>query len=190
MLESGPPRVRSAVAAIRGALWARSDKQAALILAMCVQQRLVTVESLALAFESVRRHRRRRLIRGVLADLAGGAQSIGELEFAALCREFGLPEPDRQTRRVTDQGIVYVDNEWSEYDVLVEIDGTHHAEVSHAVADSARQNELTIQRTHVLRIPTLGLRTNPELYLGQVARMLQARGWTPSAPLRPKDRAS
>jgi hypothetical protein len=34
----GPPRTRPEVAAVRGALWARSDRQAALLLTMVVQQ--------------------------------------------------------------------------------------------------------------------------------------------------------
>lgn len=45
---TGVPRSRPTVAAIRGALWAASDRQAALVLTMAVQQGLATAEQLAL----------------------------------------------------------------------------------------------------------------------------------------------
>jgi hypothetical protein len=177
LVENGVPRVHPAVAAIRAALWARSDKQAALVLAMCVQQRITLLSDLADAFATVRRHRRRTFVQTILADLSGGAQSIGELEFARLCRDFGLPEPDRQTRRAGPGKTFYLDAEWSAYDVVAEIDGVHHLEPLNVLEDTARQNELTIGSSRVLRIPVIGLRTNPDLYLGQLARLLRAGGW-------------
>lgn len=177
VVPTGIPRTRPAVAAVRAALWARSDKQAALVLAMAVQQRLVTVDAVVDAFGSVLRHRRRRMIGAVLSELAGGAQSIGELEFARLCRESGLPAPDRQSRRTTPAGTVYLDCEWSEYGVVVEVEGAHHLSAHVAIADSIRQNELTLTGDHVLRIPVVGLRSDPATYLGQVARMLRVAGW-------------
>jgi hypothetical protein len=61
---------------------------------MCVQQRIVAVPELTEAFASIRRHRRRSFTKTILADLSNGVHSIGRL-----CREFGLPEPDRQVRR-------------------------------------------------------------------------------------------
>jgi hypothetical protein len=99
------------------------DGASALILAMCVQQRIVAVPELTEAFASIRRHRRRSFIKTILADLSNGVHSIGELEFARLCREFGLPEPDRQARRVGPNGVIYLDSEWSADEVIVEIEG-------------------------------------------------------------------
>ena len=177
LIETGLPRVRPVVAAIRAALWARSDKQAALVLAMCVQQRIVRPSDLADAFAGVRRHRRRRFLQTVLADLANGAESIGELEFARLCRDFGLPEPERQTRHTGPHGTFHLDAEWPSYGVVVEIDGVHHLEPAQVLADSLRQNELTIGDSRVLRIPVIGLRTTPGPYLTQIARLLRAGGW-------------
>jgi hypothetical protein len=177
LVEGGLPRARSPVAAVRAALWAVSDRQAALILAMSVQQSLTTAEAIGEAFSSVRRHPRRKFIATVLRDVAAGAQSIGELDFARLCREFGLPEPDRQTRRCGPDGVWYLDNEWTPYDAVVEIEGLHHLEAAQALGDASRQNELTIGRSRVLRIPVLGLRVTPDLYLSQVARLLRSAGW-------------
>ncbi|WP_157979777.1 hypothetical protein [Kribbella monticola] len=171
------PRVRPSVAAVRAALWAVSDRQASLLLVMSVQQRVVTPAQLDEALSSVRRHRRRRFLKKVIDEIAGGAQSTGELDFLRLGRDYGLPEPDRQTRRVTAAGIAFLDVEWTEYDVVVEIEGVHHQEADRALADALRQNELTIGRSHVLRIPVIGLLTTPDRFLAQVARLLRAQGW-------------
>lgn len=180
LIEVGLPRVRPPIAAIRAALWARSDRQAALVLAMSVQQRITTPEALGTAFSAVRRHRRRKLIAQVLADLSNGAQSIGELDFARLCREYGLPEPDRQTRRRGPDGVYYLDSAWTSYGAIVEIEGLHHLQAAQALADASRQNELTIGNDRVLRIPVIGLRAAPDHYMSQVARLLAACGWRPT----------
>ncbi|WP_327637312.1 hypothetical protein OHB24_02670 [Kribbella sp. NBC_00482] len=185
LVQVGLPRVRPPIAAVRAALWARSDRQAALVLAMSVQQRITTPEALATAFSAVRRHRRRGLIRQVLSDLAKGAQSIGELEFARLCRDYGLPEPDRQTLRRGRNGVYHVDSAWTPYGAVVEIEGLHHLEAEQAMADASRQNELTIGNDRVLRIPVIGLRLTPDHYMGQVADLLMSCGWRPE-PQRPK----
>lgn len=177
LIQVGIPRVRPPIAAIRAALWARSDRQAALVLAMSVQQRITTPDALTEAFSAVRRHRRRRFVGQVLVDLSTGAQSIGELEFARLSRKFGLPEPDRQVRRRGPDGMFHLDVHWSPYDVVVEIEGIHHLEAAQALADASRQNELTIGNKRVLRIPVIGLRVSPGHYLTQVARLLRAGGW-------------
>ena len=90
---SGVPRTRNEVAAIRAALWARRDRQAALLLTMTVQQGLAPVEALATEAIRIRRDRRRGLVHEVLLDLAGGVRSLGELDVVRGCRERGLPEP-------------------------------------------------------------------------------------------------
>ncbi len=172
------PTVRPAVAAVRAALWARSNEQSALVLALCVQQRIVSAEDLLSEFTTVRRHPRRQFLRFVLADIVDGAESIGELEFARLCRGAGLPEPDRQVRRSGPHGTFFLDTAWSPYGVVVEIDGIHHRSADQAMADASRQNEITLQNSRVLRIPVLGLRLSPDTYLDQVRRLLRAAGWT------------
>jgi len=179
LVGAGLPRTRPAIAAVRGALWAKSDRQAALVLAMAVQQRLVTVEALAEAMESVKRDRRRRLLLTVLSDLRDGAQSLGELDFARLCREAGLPEPDRQVLHDLGHGVVYVDTEWTGFGLLVEIDGIHHADAPAMIADALRQNDLTNDRKIVLRFPVLGLRTDPGRFLAQIRTALLSLGWQP-----------
>jgi hypothetical protein len=99
VLDHGLPRVRPEIAAVRAALWAVSNRQAALLWLMPIQQRILGAEALSEAFASVKRHRRRSFLRTVLADLVNGVQSMGELDFARMCRARGLPEPTRQVVR-------------------------------------------------------------------------------------------
>lgn len=180
VLESGIPRVRPEIAAVRAALWARSNRQAATLMAMAVQQQIVEPGQLWERVETVRRDRRRGLLRAVAADLFNGAQSLGELDFARLCRKYGLPEPDRQTVRKLPNGRAYLDTEWRRYRAVVEIDGVQHFGVDTAIDDLLRQNEVTLGDSRVLRIPVLGLRVHEEEFMGQVRRLLIDGGWHPT----------
>jgi hypothetical protein len=172
----GIPRVRPAVAAVRAALWARTDRQAALVLVMAVNQGLVSVEELLDAVAMVRRDRRRRFVRTVLGDIAGGVRAMSELDFADWCRRFHLPEPARQQVRQTRNGRIYLDVRWPAYGVVVEVDGIHHTAPAAVVSDAIRQNDVVLQEDLVLRIPLLGLRTQPEVFMSQVRDALIARG--------------
>src|SRR6478735_8913769 len=68
----GLPRARVPVAAVRAALWARSGRQAALLLTMTVQQGLSTAELISKEMLRVRRDKRRAFLHEVLLDLVGG----------------------------------------------------------------------------------------------------------------------
>lgn len=178
---SGVPRTSNDVAAIRAALWARSDRQAALLLTMTVQQGLATPRELGEVMVRVRRDRRRRLIHEVILDLWGGVESLGELDVARECRARGLPEPTRQVVRHGRGQRYYLDVYWEEWGVVVEIDGIHHSWASHVVGDALRQNELVLQGDVVLRLPLLGLRATPDDFFRQIEEALRRGGWTPAA---------
>ncbi|OFE15975.1 hypothetical protein BA895_05215 [Humibacillus sp. DSM 29435] len=167
---AGVPRVRPEHAAIHAAQWARTDRQATLVLCLVIQQRLVSPPMLLEAWSAVRRSPRRQLIDTVVRDVCDGAHSLGELDFARLCRTRGLPEPDRQSVRTLPDGRVYLDVAWNDIGLVVEIDGGHHALALNAVADALRQNELVLGAERVLRIPVLGLRLDPNAFLNQVVR--------------------
>lgn len=173
---SGVPRTRVPTAAVRGAMWARSDKQAALLLTMVVQQGLSTAEKLGVAMLAVRRDKRRDFIHAVILDLLGGVRSLPELDFACLCRERGLPEPSRQVLRKTTNGCYYLDVVWDEWKVVVEIDGVQHVLAPSVVDDALRQNEVTLRDATVLRLPVLGLRVAPEQLFDQIRRALADNG--------------
>lgn len=54
--------------------------------------------------------------------------------------------------------------------LAVEIDGGHHSRALHPVDDALRQNEITLGRRIVLRLPVLGLRLLPDAFMNQVVR--------------------
>ena len=181
VLPRNPRMVKAPVAAIRAALWAKTQRQAALILILAAQQGLTTPAALYEAFADIRRDRRRRFIAGVLADIAGGVQSLGELDFARLCRDRGIPPPDRQVRRQLPSGRAFVDVYWDRYHLVVEIEGIHHLLPGITIADSVRQNWLTIDHQVVLRIPVLGLRIAADQFMEQLEAALRDRGWQATA---------
>lgn len=183
---SGVPRSRNEVAAVRGALWARSDAQAGLLLTMAVQQGLASAEGLGIEALRIRRDRRRRLLHAVILDLLDGVRSLGELDFARECRRRGLPAPTRQVVRRGRNGTYYLDVTWEQWRVVVEIDGIHHAWAQNVVGDALRQNDVTLSDAVVLRLPLLGLRIAADDFFDQIEQALLSAGW----PGRHTNRAS
>lgn len=186
--DGGLPRTKPATAAVHASLWARSDPEAALFIVAPVQQRLVSVADLSEAIALVKRNKRRRLLHGLLADVAGGVESIGEREFAAACRRRGFPTPTRQVARRLPSGRVVYDTVWEDYDLEVEIDGAQHLDAALASGDMLKQNAAALSGKVVLRIPNFAFRANPEPFLDQMEAVFRARGWKPS--VRQRKRAS
>lgn len=176
LVKLGVPRTRNEVAAVRGALWAKSDKQAALLLTMAVQQGIAPADGIGRALLRIKKAPRLSFLRLIVGDLLDGAHSLAELDFAAECRSRGLPEPSRQVVRKGPNGTYYLDVCWEEWKVAVEIDGIHHAWAPQVVPDALRHNEVTLQHDVVLRLPVLGLRLTPDEFFEQIERALSAAG--------------
>lgn len=176
VIEVGVPRTKPAVAAVRAALWAKSDRQATLVLTMTVQQGLATAEALSEAALAIRKARRRRLLHDVILELLGGAQSLGEIDMARECRRRGLPEPDRQVLRRDGPKRYFLDVFWDEWGVVVEIDGIQHSWAENVVGDALRHNSITLQNPKVLHLPLLGLRVAPDEFFAQITTALRMAG--------------
>lgn len=175
-LGTGLPRTRVEVAALRAAHWAVSDRQAALILCLVVQQRLTTGARLVAATAGVRGRTRRGFVRQVVEDIADGAHSLGELDFARLCRAHGLPEPDRQVLRTTPAGRIYLDVRWAGSRLVVEIDGGGHRVGLAVTDDNLRQNAVVLGDDRVLRIDLIGMRLVEAEFMAQVHQGLAEDG--------------
>ncbi|MDQ3526860.1 MAG: hypothetical protein M3424_03015, partial [Actinomycetota bacterium] len=145
----------------RPAQWARTDRQAATLLAMTVQQRLVTTEQLLDSWGAVLASPRRGVIDQVIRDVCDGAQALAELDFAALCRAGGLPEPTRQAVRVGPRGVVYLDVWFEEYGVHVEIHGAQHGWGLAVVKDSCAPIGSPSRRASPCRSPSSGCGCGP-----------------------------
>lgn len=171
VMGSGLPRTRPEWALIRAAQWARSDRQAALLICLPVQQRLVRPADVLAAWAAVQHSPRRVLIDAVVRDVCDGAHSLGELDFATWCRAFGLPRPLRQSVRTSPTGRVYLDVEWD--GLVIEIDGGHHLAGLNPIDDALRSNDVVLDGSPVLRLPVLGLRLQPEAFMAQVKRAVE-----------------
>lgn len=174
-------RTRPAVATVRAAMWARTDRAAVTVMAMAVQQRISPGNDVLREALRLNRHKRRPMILAAAHDIADGAQALSELDFTGMCRRARLPQPARQVVRQGTRGRWYLDVSWEGFGIVVEIEGAHHDAPEGVLDDTLRQNELTIGRDTVLRIPVLGLRACPEVYLDQVRRALLNAGWAPAA---------
>jgi very-short-patch-repair endonuclease len=126
----------------------------------------------------IRRDRRRALLHAVVIDLLEGVRSLGERDFARECRRRGLPAPTRQSVRRGPRGTAYLDAIWEEWQVVVEVDGIHHAWAQNVVGDALRQNDITVRDARVLRLPLLGLRVAAGDFFDQIEQALTDAGWT------------
>ena len=182
IIEAGLRRTKPAIATIRAAQWSRSDRAASTLIAMAVQQRIVDAASVLDRWQLVLRSARRPLLHGVIGDVCNGAQSLGELDFARLCRSRGLPTPTLQAVRTGERGRVYLDVSWDDLGVHVEINGVHHYEGRQVINDALRGNDLAVREPGVIRlqIPVLGLRTSPDRFMTQVERALAVAAKRPN----------
>lgn len=177
LVEEGIPRTRVAVAAVRGALWARTDKEATYLVSLVVQQGLAPPEAIGVELLRVRRDKRRLLLHAVVNDLLDGARSLGEIDVGRELRRRGLPEPSRQVLRRDRANRYYLDLYWPDLHLVVEVDGIHHSWAENVVGDALRQNALALDGDTVLRLPLLGLRLDPGAFFGQIELAMRAAGW-------------
>jgi very-short-patch-repair endonuclease len=154
--------------------WARTDREAQTIIAMCFQQRLVTAEQVEAVLRRMPLVRRHALITATAADAAGAAHSVGELDLIALCQREQLPRPSRQVRRDGR----YLDAVFEEWGVWVEVDGGHHMEVDQWWADMARHNQLARRGEVLLRFPAWMVRDRPRQVAATIRRALHEAGWS------------
>lgn len=191
VVTAGVPRTPPEVAALRAAMWARSDRAAATLLAMAVQQRLVDARRLLQAWRRTGRCPRRRLLSRLVPLVAGGAHALSEIDLAELCRARGLPEPDRQAPVQGPQGQLYLDVRFTAYGVVVEVNGVQHYEALATVDDALRRNEHAIGERTALEVPAVALVLDPEPFLDQVETALRRAGWAPEEPeTRPGDKVA
>lgn len=173
----GIPRSRPEVATVQAALWAVSLRQAALAMAMPIQQRIVKAKDVAVQLDRVRRHRFRRQLRSALADIIGGSESMGELDFLTMCRARGLPEPTRQVERRTSQGTIYLDVRWEAFGVSLEINGVGHTVLTKVLSDELRLMESQLRGDAAVQVSVLTLRVDPDPFFAMLAQLLRAKGW-------------
>ena len=177
-----PPCTSPARSVVDAAQWAVSDNEARTVIAMAFQQGKVGLDEIHAVLRRMPRIRRARLIARTAADASGGAHSLAELDFLALSRRAGLPEPKLQAVRRDAVGKRrYLDVLYEEYGLHIEIDGAQHNDPRHAWADMQRQNEIWTSGVRMLRFPTWLIRERPGEVIAHVRAALIAAGWRPPA---------
>ena len=168
-----PPRTRLPRSLLDAAAWARTDNRARAILAAGVQQRLVRPEDLTTILARHGKMPRHKIISATLADIAGGAEALSELDFCRLIRRYRIPEPSRQVIRLDATGRRrWLDAYWHPARLAVEIDGLWHMEAAAWWDDMRRDNDLTISGYRVLRFPSFAVRDQPGAVANQIAAAL------------------
>ena len=146
---------------------------------MVVQQRKATPNEIRAVLKRLSPVRRQVLLHLTVDDVEGGAQSLPELRFTTLVRQSDLPAPSRQVIRQRKDGRYYLDVGWDDYDVVAEIDGSHHRDAAQWEADVLRHDELVIGGDRVIRLLSWWIRDRPELVLDLLRRALISAGWRP-----------
>lgn len=177
----GIPRTTPATAAVRAALWARTDREATFVLTLCVQQGIVTPDAIGHALLRVLRDKRRLLLHAVVNELVDGARALGELDVVRELGRRGLPAPKRQVLRRDGRNRYYLDLYWPDFRLVLEIDGIHHTWAENIVGDALRQNAVVLTGDTFLRLPLLGLRLQPDVFFDQIEQALRAGGWARAA---------
>ncbi len=179
VVTAGLPRTLPEVATLRAAMWARSDRAAATLLAMVVQQRIVDPVRLLEAWAQVGRCPRRALLARLVPLVADGAHALSEIDFAELGRSRGWPEPDRQVVVRGPHGRFYLDVRFTAHDVVCEVNGVQHYEAMATMDDALRRNEHAVGNQTALEVPAVALVLDPEPFLDQVEAALRKGGWAP-----------
>jgi very-short-patch-repair endonuclease len=174
-----PPRTRTPRSLVDAAAWMATERGAQAVLAAGVQQRLVRAEDLMAVVARNQRIPRRTVLQDTLADIAGGAQALSELDLTRLLREHRLPGPDRQARRRDSAGRRrWLDAVWEAARLIVEVDGSPHMDAAQYWADMDRDNDFVLDGYRVLRFPGYLVRYHPGYVAGKICDALRwvARG--------------
>ncbi|WP_344048251.1 hypothetical protein [Nocardioides panacihumi] len=163
--ELTPPCCRPIVAVL---LWASEQDNIRTtrgVLAAVVQQRLTTADQLLRVLDGLGRLRHSAEMRRTLTEIAGGAQSVAELDVRRMCRQHGLAQPTRQVKRYDGDGRVrFTDCEWRLADgrvLVLEVDGAFHMEAQQWEDDLARQRALSGPDRVIVRCTARELRDGP-----------------------------
>ena len=174
-----PRRLRLPEALVGAAAVAPSDTRARLLLMAPVQQRLVTPGDLRDAIDDRIRLRRRRLMLECVDDIEGGAHSLPEAEWTRAILRYRLPVPTRQRKVRRADGTWYLDAEFEEFLMGVEINGSQHLVAGALVLDDHRRNVLGTGGRLMITIGSHVVRHRPGQAVVATAAALLSRGWTP-----------
>ncbi len=141
-------------------------------------QRLTTAARLSAALQRRQRIRHRRLIEDVIGDVRDGARSPLEVRWIrGVERPHGLPAPRRPYRLPTGK---VADGAYEAYQVLLELDGQAYHSGDRQFRDWRRDNAHSEDGWLTVRYGWHDTVNTPCAAAGNLARILQHRGWSGS----------
>ena len=182
-----PPRLRLPRAVVESAsdVVRKQPGRARAMLAAAVQQKLVRADDLRIVAAGRRTLPGRRLILETISDAQGGAHSLPEMHFMRGLRRAGLPEPRRQRKLQRADGTWYLDNDFADFLVTVEINGLQHYEQTLREADDFRRAVLQIGGRIVVDLSSYAVRHELPRAMLLIAEALTSHGYrAPAATLR------
>ncbi|WP_246219327.1 endonuclease domain-containing protein [Phytoactinopolyspora halotolerans] len=142
------------------------------------QRRLTTPGRIAAALRLRKRIRWRAMLEGMLTDVAAGAHSPLELRhLRRVERAHGLPRGTRQ-RRVGERRASWIDVDYDEYRLRIELDGRIGHIEEGQFRDRRRDNRATVDGRTVLRYGHADIFGDPCGVAAEQACVLASRGWT------------
>jgi hypothetical protein len=172
-----PPRTRLARSLIDAASERVAAKRSRVIILAGVQQRLLVTAALWDALSRRGPCRNRRIIVVSILDAEGGIQSLPEQEFDVIRRGLHLPEPKRQRVLRRRDGRYYLDADWPDFGIRVEIHGIPHSYVQNWDSDLLRQNDITIEGGGLLIFSSHAIRHLRPVVGRQLLSLFRSRGW-------------
>lgn len=142
------------------------------------QRRLSTPDRITVTLASRNRARWRRELTDAIAEVRTGVQSPLELRYLRdVERKHGLPRGDRQAVTIRRGARQYADVRYTQYGVVVELDGVmaHPAEARRH--DSRRDNANALDGYQTLRYGWVPVAYHACAVALEVADLLSKRGW-------------
>ena len=170
-----PPRLPAADTVLDLAA-RREDGEVVDLVTRAVAQRVTSVPGLRRALDDRSRHPARKLLLSLLADVDEGVESGLELRYLRdVERPHGLP---RGTRNRYRNGLRYrSDVGYDDFGLLVELDGRLGHDGVGRFRDFRRDNAFAVRELITLRYGWHDVVEWPCAVAGQVATVLQGRGW-------------
>jgi hypothetical protein len=171
----GLPMVSRGRAIIDAAAWTPQPRVACALMVASVQQGVVSAAVLRQHLAAAGAVRHAEILRSIVADIEGGADSLSEIDFVKLARKAGLPPPIRQSIRYDSAGRRrYLDVDFGAF--AVEVDGGVHLRAQNYWADARRQNDLVMGGDRILRFPSYAIRVDEDVVIAQLRRAHQVFG--------------
>lgn len=170
-----PPVTSLQRSTIDAAVWSPDIKTATRVICAPIQQRRASATGLREALVAAGHVKFRTVLLPFIADLEGGAEALSEVAFLRWCRKHGLATPTCQVR-LDRQGMRrYLDAVFitrSGRRLLVEVDGGIHLTLTTRWADSAKDNDASINGDLALRFPSIAIYADDPVALDQLRRGL------------------